>query len=218
MRASECRDSCDSASRESVCLPYEHLVFVVGRSRDGLDATSLTFAFAFNLRPLEISPRGLVGQWSHGASKDSRQDGTVLEIRHGRQRVAARARKWHSADALLRLVVGLAAREDRPPAFAFDVHLNVEFLRCSAAPNASFASMPDVAIAAQTICLIDFDRFTCVAPLNVRTSLHQQVCHFRVAARLRHEHRRSSNFSARPGPPEAPIIHQTHWPGFNPHC
>jgi hypothetical protein len=58
VRGMKCRDSCYSASRESVCLPYEQVDIVV----KVLDATLRSLAFAFNLRPLEISPRGFVGQ------------------------------------------------------------------------------------------------------------------------------------------------------------
>jgi hypothetical protein len=125
---------------------------------------------------------------------------------------AARARRRDLADAL-------GGLRDRPPAFAFDVHLDVESLRCCATLNASSASMSDVVDpTAHISCLIDFDRFTSVAPPNVRTSLSRRVLSLSSVQQesstsiggpvtFLHDRALPSN-----------QIHHTHWFGFGPKC
>jgi hypothetical protein len=191
VRGMKCRDSCYSASRESVCLPYEQVDIVV----KVLDATLRSLAFALNNRPIGNFPPG----W-HGSENQARRA-------H-----AARARRRDLADAL-------GGLRDRPPAFAFDVHLDVESLRCCATLNASSASMSDVVDpTAHISCLIDFDRFTSVAPPNVRTSLSRRVLSLSSVQQesstsiggpvtFLHDRALPSN-----------QIHHTHWFGFGPKC
>ena len=194
-----------TAMRESVCPSIRaNSLFGLERSRFTQGVLDVTFPLAINMQLLNLLPRGLVDQ---KVAEDSRQDGTALSIRTGTLRDALHERG--KGPGLTRLAVGLGMRPDRPPAFVFDVHLDVEFslllcnvqrFFCINARRCQFSS---------TDSLLGVDRFTCVAPPNVRTCIHQQrACHsFGLsvcAAQLNLDDRRFSNFLAGPAPPEPP--------------